>query len=75
MKCQLCGTVEAQDEWMSVFCPPEGLVGTSVTVEKTNGAKFYVCEIEIHGEIIADTETNSLHTSTTTSKDSGLVFG
>ena len=60
---------------MTIFCPKGGLIGTSVTVEKNNGERLFVCEVEIHGEILADTGENPTETSTSTLQDQFSFFG
>ena len=69
LNCALCGTVEAQSDWLTVFCPKEGLIGTLVTVDNDSGGSICICEIEMHGEIIADTGKSSSEISTTTSQN------
>ena len=48
--CSLCGTVEDKGNWMTVFCPKEGLTGTYVTAEESHGGVLDVCDIEIYVE-------------------------
>ena len=49
--CSLCGTVESKGNWMTVFCPKGGLIGSFVTAEEeSHSGVLDVCECEIYGE-------------------------